>query len=422
MGNALGCAGLGERLAAAARDGDAAEVRRLLEANPGLARCAAFGSLNSPLHLAAAKGHHEIATLLLQHGADVNARNIYGQTALMQACRCGHWEVVQMLLVFRCNVSKVDSLSSRTALHLAAAGGHVKCARLLLAAAAGDGDRFVNRAASGGVTALHLAALHGHVDCVHLLIDEHADLAAQTLPCVASPMGSIGAGSTPLHYAAAGGEHMTPASALVQILVSRGADRTAVNCNGWLPVDVARTWGCHWLEHVLSPKSHLPIPKFPPSGYLSSPLASVLSLARDCGLVLNTSSEFSDSVVDDGDACAVCLERPCNVAAEVCGHELCVKCALDLCSVIKSYDVPGIAGSIPCPLCRSAIASFRKRAASEAEDGPEPDLSPACSGGGHCKSCCGAGDHQASSSPEKKRSTDSDRPILPLYSPPAVLS
>ena len=48
----------------------------------------------------------------------------------------------------------------------------------------------------------------------------------------------------------------------------------------WLPVDVARTWGCHWLEHVLSPKSHLPIPKFPPSGYLSSPLASVLSLAR----------------------------------------------------------------------------------------------------------------------------------------------
>ena len=155
-------------------------------------------------------------------------------------------------------VSKVDSLSSRTALHLAAVGGHVKCARLLLAAVAGDGGKFVNRAASGGVTALHLAALNGHVDCVHLLIDEHADLAAQTLPCVAAPMGSIGAGSMPLHYAAAGGEvkccqascnspdhshflkllllpliqYMTLTAALVQILVSRGADRTAVNCNG----------------------------------------------------------------------------------------------------------------------------------------------------------------------------------------------
>lgn len=118
----------------------------------------------------------------------------------------------------------------------------------------------MNKAASGGVTALHLAALHGHVDCVHLLIDEHASLAAQTLPTVASPMGSIGAGSTPLHYAACGGEvrccqassclnsehslgfftniiffsslNDTRCVALVQILVSRGADRTAVNCNG----------------------------------------------------------------------------------------------------------------------------------------------------------------------------------------------
>ncbi|KAJ1257763.1 hypothetical protein BS78_10G021200 [Paspalum vaginatum] len=412
MGNALGCAGLGERLAAAARDGDKAEARRLLEANPGLARCAAFGSLNSPLHLAAAKGHHEIAALLLENGADVNARNIYGQTALMQACRFGHWEVVQTLLVFRCNVSKADGLSSRTALHAAAAGGHVKCARLLLAAAAGDGGRLANRAGSGGVTALHLAALHGHADCVHLLVDERADLAAQTLPCVASPMGSIGAGSTPLHYAAAGGEVKC-----CQILVSRGAERTAANCNGWLPVDVARTWGCHWLEHVLSPTSHLPIPKFPPSAYLSSPLASVLSLARDCGLVLNTSSEFLDGV-DDGDACAVCLERPCNVAAEVCGHELCVKCALDLCTVIKSYDVPGIAGSIPCPLCRSGIASFRRRA-----DEPEPELSPAGSGGSHSRSCSGAGDHQASSSPEKKRAVDSGLDVLPppLYSAPLTL-
>jgi E3 ubiquitin-protein ligase XBAT32/33 len=65
MGNALGCAGLGERLAAAARDGDGAEVRRLLEANPGLARCAAFGSLNSPLHLAAAKGHREVRACVI---------------------------------------------------------------------------------------------------------------------------------------------------------------------------------------------------------------------------------------------------------------------------------------------------------------------------------------------------------------------
>ncbi|XP_014753175.1 probable E3 ubiquitin-protein ligase XBOS36 isoform X2 [Brachypodium distachyon] len=234
MGNALGCVGLGERLAAAARDGDAAAARRLLAADPGLARCSGstFGSLSSPLQIAASKGHHEIAALLLENGADANARNLCGQTPLIQACRSGHWEVVQTLLAFGCNVWRADGLSGRTALHVAAAGGHVRCVRLLLAGAgAGDDEervRYVNKAAGGGgVTALHLAALQGHVECVHLLADERARLDAQTLPCAAAPMASVGAGSTPLHYAASGGEVKC-----CQILVSRGADRMAVNSNG----------------------------------------------------------------------------------------------------------------------------------------------------------------------------------------------
>lgn len=80
----------------------------------------------------------------------------------MQACRYGHWEVVQTLLLFRCNVSSVnffssvfhdaslilritsvwsiqyqvmraDYLSGRTALHFAAMNGHVRCIRLVVA-------------------------------------------------------------------------------------------------------------------------------------------------------------------------------------------------------------------------------------------------------------------------------------------------
>uniref|UniRef100_A0A0E0L797 RING-type E3 ubiquitin transferase n=1 Tax=Oryza punctata TaxID=4537 RepID=A0A0E0L797_ORYPU len=408
MGNSLGCVGLGERLSAAAKDGDAAEAQRLLAANPGLARCTTFGNLNSPLHVAAAKGHHEfltvcsanqlfaqIAALLLENGADVNARNIYGQ------------------------VWRVENLSGRTALHMAAAGGHVKCVRLLVADAAGDRDGYVNKAANGGVTALHLAALHGHVECVHLLIDEHASLAAQTLPCVAAPMASIGAGSTPLHYAACGGEVKC-----CQILVSRGADRTAINCNGWLPIDAARIWGCNWLEHVLSPKSHLPIPKFPPSGYLSQPLPSLITIAREQGL--NLSSEVSDGFDEGADACAVCLERPCIVAAEGCGHELCVKCAMDLCSVIKSYDSAGIAGEIPCPLCRSGIASFRTTAA------PAPASSGTSPGGlgesGRRRNNSGGSEHEASSGGQKGYgSIDPDAgAVVPLYyapfAPSAILT
>ncbi|KAL5683460.1 hypothetical protein ACJX0J_009845, partial [Zea mays] len=60
-------------------------------------------------------------TMLLEKGADVNARNYCGQ------------EVVQMLLLFRCNVTRADYLSGRTSLHFATHDGFVRCIRLLVA-------------------------------------------------------------------------------------------------------------------------------------------------------------------------------------------------------------------------------------------------------------------------------------------------
>lgn len=44
-----------------------------------------------------------------------------------------------------------------------------------------------------------------------------------------------------------------------------------------------------------------------------------------------------------------------------CGHELCVKCALYLCSTCNiPSELVGPPGSIPCPLCRHGIISFVK--------------------------------------------------------------
>lgn len=48
----------------------------------------------------------------------------------------------------------------------------------------------------------------------------------------------------------------------------------------WLPLDVARMWGRHWLEPLLAPNSDSTVPLFPPSNYLSLPLMSVLNIAR----------------------------------------------------------------------------------------------------------------------------------------------
>lgn len=390
MGNSFGCSASGERLVSAARDGDLVEAKMLLDCNPCLAKYSTFGGLNSPLHFAAAKGHNEIVALLLENGADVNSKNYCGQTALMQACRYGHWEVVQTLLLFRCNVTRADYLSGRTALHFAAVNGHVRCIRLVVAdfvpsvpfevmnsqieGNRGDGSsvknkydqsalsKFVNKAADGGITALHMAALNGYFDCVQLLLDLHANVSAVTFHYGTS-MDLIGAGSTPLHYAACGGNLKC-----CQVLLARGASRVSLNCNGWLPVDVARMWGRHWLEQLLAPNSVTVIPRFRPSNYLSLPLWSVINVARECGLLSLTTSSS-----DDADTCAVCLERACTVAAEGCRHELCVRCALYLCSTSNiPSEMVGPPGSIPCPLCRHGIVSFTKLPGSLAKDIKQP--------------------------------------------------
>eukprot|EP00256_Glycine_max_P052494 XP_014618843.1 E3 ubiquitin-protein ligase XBAT33 isoform X1 [Glycine max] len=390
MGNSFGCSASGERLVSAARDGDLVEAQMLLNCNPCLAKYSTFGGLNSPLHFAAAKGHNEIVALLLENGADVNSRNYCGQTALMQACRYGHWEVVQTLLLFRCNsiklqVMRADYLSGRTALHFAAVHGHVRCIRLVVADfvpsalyqaihAGTDVDRgggsnakgkheqsalskFINKTADGGITALHMAALNGYFDCVQLLLDLNANVNAVTYHYGTS-MDLIGAGSTPLHYGACGGNLKC-----CQILVARGASRLALNCNGWLPLDIARMWGRHWLEQLLAPSSDASIPTFSHSNYLSLPLMSVLNIAREYGL------QSSPTSSDEIDFCAVCLERPCSVAAEGCGHELCVRCALYLCSTNNvSSEMLGPPGSIPCPLCRHGVVSFVKLPGSQAKE------------------------------------------------------
>lgn len=75
MGNSFGCSASGERLVSAARDGDVQEAKALLEYNPRLARYSTFGVRNSPLHYSAAQGHHEIVSLLIESGVDINLRN-----------------------------------------------------------------------------------------------------------------------------------------------------------------------------------------------------------------------------------------------------------------------------------------------------------------------------------------------------------
>ncbi|XP_073117731.1 probable E3 ubiquitin-protein ligase XBOS32 isoform X2 [Elaeis guineensis] len=81
MGNSFGCSASGERLYR--QQGDLQEAKALLEYNPRLARYSTFGVRNSPLHYSAARGHHEIVSLLLESGVDINLQNVRGQTLML---------------------------------------------------------------------------------------------------------------------------------------------------------------------------------------------------------------------------------------------------------------------------------------------------------------------------------------------------
>src|SRR5919106_3396365 len=78
----------------ACRTGDVDAVQELLLADPELARSRdAHGS--TPLHAAAARGHHQVVRLLLQQGADPNARDAGDNaTPLHFAAGGGHVDVV----------------------------------------------------------------------------------------------------------------------------------------------------------------------------------------------------------------------------------------------------------------------------------------------------------------------------------------
>jgi ankyrin repeat protein len=66
---------------------------------------------------------------LLERGIDVDARDRYGQTALMRAAHAGHREVVDTLIAHRANLNITAKLGL-SALMLAVVAGHADVARL----------------------------------------------------------------------------------------------------------------------------------------------------------------------------------------------------------------------------------------------------------------------------------------------------
>ena len=85
---------------------------------------------DTPLHIAAARGHKECVEALLQLDAPIMLRNAAGKTALHLALERGRSSIVR---IFIKHVSLfATTKDGDTPLHIAAAGGHDKCVEALL--------------------------------------------------------------------------------------------------------------------------------------------------------------------------------------------------------------------------------------------------------------------------------------------------
>ena len=66
----------------------------------------------TPLHVAASKGHHELAGMLIRSGADVNATDAKGQTPLHRAAAGGHDTAAGLLVAGGANGVPDEVLSN----------------------------------------------------------------------------------------------------------------------------------------------------------------------------------------------------------------------------------------------------------------------------------------------------------------------
>jgi ankyrin repeat protein len=130
---------------------------------------------NTPLMDKVVAGDKAAVSALIAKGADVNARNNYGWTALSHAARAGNAELVKLLLAHGADVNARDQ-SGWTPLMRAAMKGHVDVVRVLLEHGAAVNDQEKEE----GWTALHWAAARGHGQVVALLLSHGADYKLRT--------------------------------------------------------------------------------------------------------------------------------------------------------------------------------------------------------------------------------------------------
>jgi len=138
----------------------------------------------SPVADAAMRGDSAKLRVLLKQGADANAAQADGLTALHWAAARGEAALVRMLVFAGARLETTTRNGSFTPLHLAAQAGRGTAVRALLEAGANANAV----TSSGGAAPLHLAAQQGNVEAVNALLEFKAKVDATEAAYAQTPL------------------------------------------------------------------------------------------------------------------------------------------------------------------------------------------------------------------------------------------
>ena len=123
------------------------------------------------------KGQKEAVELLILEGANLNAQDRLGDTALMNAALKGHIEIVEFLISKGADVNLKDNSGNTALIDSAKYARGSACDIMALLV---DNDADVNAKNKLGLTALIFAAQGGQVENIGCLIAEGADVNAKS--------------------------------------------------------------------------------------------------------------------------------------------------------------------------------------------------------------------------------------------------
>jgi ankyrin repeat protein len=181
---------------------------------------------NSFLHLAVRAGNADIVKFLISKGADVNIKDIYGQTPIQIAPHIGNAEVVIQLVSKGAEINIKNSIG-RTPLHDTVYHNQFQIVKYLVSQGAEINTKDIR-----SKTPLHDGVINNNVEISKYLITKGADVNVKD-----------GDGKTSLHYAVIN-ENLP----LIKTLVSTGADVNIRNKFNRIPLHYAADEG--YLEIV----------------------------------------------------------------------------------------------------------------------------------------------------------------------------